>query len=101
MFVAVWGWSQTPARNMVTDGLISGMEANIGDLSVDQEDQFVNAYNKYVNDSRNASGATKQQVLLDYQAEVKRIVTPQKYAILAQNPKMKNMAAFKPTASQN
>lgn len=99
--MAICGYSQTPERNMVHDGLISGMESSIGDLSIDQEDQFIVAYNKYVKDSRQATASTKQQVLTDYQTEVKRIVTPQKYAILNQNPNMKNRPAFRNSAPQN
>lgn len=101
LFAATAAWGQSPERNMVTEGLISGMEATIGDLSFDQEDQFINAFNKYVKDSRQATATTKKQVLLDYQAEVKRIVTPQKYAILSQNPSMKRQAAFMDVPSTN
>ncbi len=95
LLLATLGWSQAPQRNMLVDGMISGMEASIGDLTIDQEDQFINAFNKYVKDSNQGN---KQQAELDYQAEVKRIVTPQKYAILSQDPKMKNRPAFRAAA---
>lgn len=99
MLMAFCAWSQAPERNMVTDGLISGMEANIGDLNPQQEDQIINAFNKYVKESRQASPATQQQALISYQAEVKRVLTPEKYAVLAQNPKMKSNPAFQPTTA--
>ncbi len=99
--MAICGWSQAPQRTMVTEGFISGMEATIGDLDLNQEDQFVTAWNKYVTDSRQANPAAKQQALLYYEAEVRRIVSPGQYNLLIQDPKMQSLPAFKETASQN
>ena len=101
LLLAGTAWGQAQERNMVVDGLISGMESTIGDLTFDQEDQFIAAYNQYVSSTRQGTPASKSQALQTYQNEVKRIVTPQKYAILSQNPKFKNQAAFKGAASTN
>lgn len=82
---------------MFHDGMISNMESKIGDLTVTQENQFIialNAYNK-------TPASQKQDALVDYQAELKQILTPQKYAILNQDPSMKKVPGFGSAASTN
>lgn len=101
LLIAGSAWSQAPERNMVNEGMISGMESIVGDLNVNQEDQFILAFDSYVKASRQAGATAKRQAMVTYQNELKQILTPQKYAVLKQNPVMKKRPGFGTIPSQN